>query len=240
VLEFHQEDLDKCTHDAVGRTISHAVSWSEGSLPVDLCRTHNEDTTPLEQTDNLGRTVLHYASRRSNVEIVESLLQHKKARLARPDNEGRTPMHLASESERSAQTIDTLVRSGLDSHAVDHQGRTVLHIAASAGNVPAVEKLLEHGADADMHVVDENGHTPFQLAATLRRAAVVDVLRSRGWGAQSLELPEDEEEAEVSMVSYTGAVGKQSLDILCAVHKALEVVGLCALVWIGLRFWNIA
>lgn len=87
-------------------------------------------------------------------------------------------LHYATESSCAAQTIDMLIPQNADIniYVKDGRNRTALHHAAAAGNVGAVEKLLELGEDAGSSGADVDGRNALQLAARCGRSAVVDVL----------------------------------------------------------------
>ena len=177
ILEFHQEDADSTTQDSRGMNIVQYVSWSKSSLPIDLFRSCRGNISSLEVTDEEGRTALHFACQRGNLELLECLVNEQNAAISRPDWHGRTLMHYATESGRSAETIVMLARRGFNLRAVDHKGRTVLHHAASGRSVAAVEKLIELGAGDDLTVLDDDARTPLQLAALCGRTKTVELLR---------------------------------------------------------------
>jgi ankyrin repeat protein len=132
----------------------------------------------IDTRDNVGKTLLHYACERGNLGIVARLLESADSVCAftPPDFHGRTLLHYATESSRAVQTIDLLRDLDIDVHAKDSRGRTALHHAAAAGNVGAVEKLLEIGAEEDLYESDNDGRNVVQLAAWYNRRRVVDVL----------------------------------------------------------------
>ena len=177
IIEFHQEDLDNTTQDSRGMNIAHCVSRSKSSLPADLFRCCRGNISSLVIADEEGKTALHFACQRGNLELLEHFLNNEYTTISRPDWRGRTLMHYATESSRSVQTINMLECRGFDARAVDHQGRTVLHHAASAGSVVAVEKLIKLGAAEDLNALDNESRTPLQVAALCGRKAVVELLR---------------------------------------------------------------
>lgn len=236
LIEFHQEDIENDGHDSYGMNVVHWVCWSKTSLPTDLHRCSSTNKALLEMLDNQGKTPLHYACERGNIAIIETLLLESKGKLPRADWKGRTLMHYATESGRSAHTIDILVREGYDIHAVDNQGKTILHHAAAVGNIAAVEKLLDLGADADLDSVDCDSRTPLQLAAWCSRPAVMEILRPRCRNAQDVELLE---QRFANMPSCTPAPDRKSVLILDPVHsrRFLTFLGTCVLLWFVVQSW---
>jgi ankyrin repeat protein len=192
LIEFHHDEIGELTQDAYGRNIAHYVSYSKSSSTTDLnwcCRNNSQALTAV---DNAGKTPLHYACQRGNLDIIERLLNERDEALYQPDWKGRTLLHYATESSRSVETIEILIREGFHTDAKDHYGRTVLHHAALVGNIKAVVKLISLGADATLEVIDEDSRTPLQLAAWCGRNGVVDVLCTYSTSQQGVELLEEE------------------------------------------------
>ena len=192
ILEFHQEDIDNNTQDDRGMNIPQYVCSSKSSRLIDLFRCSRGNVSSLQVTDEEGKTTLHHACQRGNLELIEFLLNEQKDAVSHPDWCGRTLMHYATESGRSAQVIELLVSRGFDPRAVDHQGRTVLHDAASGRSVAAIEKLIELGAADDLNALDDDSRTPLQLAALCGRAEAVELLRSLCGDAQLAVLANDQ------------------------------------------------
>ena len=68
-----------------------------------------------------------------------------------------------AESAIDGWQLDRSRRSGLRVDAVDERGNTALFVAAGAGELPAVEWLLEHGADCT-HASPFSGRTALHAA----------------------------------------------------------------------------
>jgi ankyrin repeat protein len=236
LIEFHHEDIDLDSHDSYGMNVAHWVCRSKSSLPIDLQRVHKTSSALLERKDEHGRTPLHYACQRGNIQIIETLLLEKNSAFSPEDNKGRTLMHYATESGRSAQIVDILVREGFDIHAVDDHGRTVLHHAAAAGNVNAVEKLLHLGVEADLDAVDKENRTPIQLAAWCSTFAVVDVLRAHYVNVQDSELFDQQ---SCVLASRTSLAERKENFILPSFYLRITVELLCvfALLGIAVQLW---
>lgn len=177
ILEFQHEDIDSSTQDSRGMNIAQYISWSKSSRLIDLFRCCKSDMSSLEVADEEGRTALHFACQRGNIELVKYLLDRQDSLASCADWKGRTLMHYATESSRGTETIEMLVCRGFDPHAVDLSGRTVLHHAASGRNIGSVEKLIELGAMKDLCALDKDLRTPLQLADWCRRKKTVEFLR---------------------------------------------------------------
>jgi ankyrin repeat protein len=164
VLEFHPEDAYYHSNDFMDRTMVYYVCSSKTTVLADFLCCYKRDSTLFDKVNKHGETVLHKACFAGNLEMVEFMLQHKPTPFSQPIESSHTPMHSAVFSD-NVQVIDALFRNGFSIHAANGYGSTPLHLAVRIGNVVAVEKLLELGADADMAAVSSYyGGTPFQLA----------------------------------------------------------------------------
>jgi uncharacterized protein len=78
------------------------------------------------------------------------------------------------------QLVQQLIDLGVDFNAKDRYGNTPLHYAARSKNVPAVNVLLDAGAQIDP--VNEDSLTPLRLVLTSRPAHLptVEILLARG------------------------------------------------------------
>ncbi|KAF2477457.1 ankyrin [Lindgomyces ingoldianus] len=176
ILEFHRDNIDTTIRDSEGMTISHYVSFTKQSSPEDIARSLGPHPSNICSTDHEGRTILHLALRRGNLELVKYLFEQGIEALEQPDHHGHTLMHYATESRR-IQLIDFLNLRGHSIRARDKTGRTVLHHAASKGKLAAVIKLLELGAASDLDALDLDSRTPIQVAALFEAHAVVEYLQ---------------------------------------------------------------
>eukprot|EP00058_Branchiostoma_floridae_P000031 XP_002585519.1 hypothetical protein BRAFLDRAFT_133193 [Branchiostoma floridae] len=81
--------------------------------------------------------------------------------------------------------IRSLLEGGMDVDAEDDQGCTALHHAAKAGHCPAMEVLLDRGADIDVAgnsdlTPGKTGLTALHLAAMNSHCAAISLLLNRG------------------------------------------------------------
>ncbi|KZV62638.1 hypothetical protein PENSPDRAFT_758563 [Peniophora sp. CONT] len=132
--------------------------------------------------DSYGRTALHHAAFRGNVDVCRLLLKHG-ALAEDTDNDGGTPLHDAARTRNLDTGRLLLEHPAADGSNVaarrcrmrNIEGQTALHEAAHWGQCAEVcQLLLEHGALVDD--MDEYGKTPLQYAKEAERWDVIDVL----------------------------------------------------------------
>jgi ankyrin repeat protein len=118
-----------------------------------------------------GDNALHVAAQKSQVAVVQYLLDNSVAVDAKNDK-GRIPLHFAA--ERNDGTIArVLLENGAAVEAKDKDGLVPLHFAAQ-GNSEAVRILLEKGSPVDEQ--DISGWMPLHFAADTNALAAAMVL----------------------------------------------------------------
>lgn len=142
-----------------------------------------------------GDTALHMAAAAFRRPVAELLVAHGADCRSR-NRRGAEPLHYAADANRwdpNAQvaTIGYLVSIGADPNAVDSGGVTPLHRAVRTRSLPAVQALLDGGANARQP--NKSGSTPLHLAvqttgrggsgsphAREQQAGIVRLLLKRG------------------------------------------------------------
>ncbi|KAL3146789.1 hypothetical protein ABBQ38_014771 [Trebouxia sp. C0009 RCD-2024] len=134
--------------------------------------------------DRKGNTLLHLATARGNVDVVQFLLDHH-APVAAANQEGQTALHLSAlttTTELSGallaeiKAMPSKARSAVLNAKDSELGRTALHYAAKLGSHETVEQLTKAGCDADM--LTKTKHTPLRSAAAQGHTAAVAALIS--------------------------------------------------------------
>ena len=97
----------------------------------------------IQASNSNGLTVIHFASRNSNQEVVEFLLKSDKISVNAADNLNRTPLMYACCDGGRLDNIKILIQNGADIQARDNNGSTVLHFASASSNQEVVEFLLK-------------------------------------------------------------------------------------------------
>mmetsp|Transcript_9721 Transcript_9721/g.41684 ORF Transcript_9721/g.41684 Transcript_9721/m.41684 type:complete len:251 (-) Transcript_9721:408-1160(-) len=140
----------------------------------------------INEKDEDGRTMLHWAATTGDVRIVEILLNYN-AKIDVSDEEGTTVLHsaCACDHEKVARilldklAIDSgdaavrkLVRAGTSSNI------TALHYAAGRGNVMLIQMLAQ--AEAKINAGDKYGNTPLFRAVGKNHNEAASLLISLG------------------------------------------------------------
>jgi ankyrin repeat protein len=137
-----------------------------------------KDGADVNATQGDGLTALHWAARRGDAELANTLIVAGANVKVTTRLTGYTPLHLASERGASA-VVQALVKAGADANAVTLTGATPLMFASAAGDVASVKALLDAGAKPNAAETDR-GQTPLIYAAANDRADVITLLISRG------------------------------------------------------------
>jgi ankyrin repeat protein len=166
ILLNHRDLVEEQVFDCYGMNILHFAAWSSSSTPAHFSRFVKEEPYLCDAPDHEGRTLIHFASERGNIALLEYLCTISNANIAPQDAKGRTPIHYAVRSKR-LHSLDLLVSRGADINAVTGRGWTVLHEAVARDNVAAINRiiaLLGSKAQSALEAVDHQGLNPLMLA----------------------------------------------------------------------------
>lgn len=132
-------------------------------------------------TDNMGSTLLHFATSAGNHDMVELLLEKGAGVDINERNYLGAPLHKAAENGHEA-VVKILLQRGADINVKDYFQDTPLHVAAENGQEAVVKILLQHGAD--INVKNYLQRTPLHVATENRHEAVVKLLLQHGANSQ--------------------------------------------------------
>ncbi|CAG2057215.1 unnamed protein product, partial [Timema podura] len=189
-----------------------AVKGGHWAVTERLLQCHS----PLEQSDNLGKTALMWAATEGHTGLTELLLD-KGASLSRQDKEGLTALGWACLRGR-VQCAQSLLERGSEVNYADKTGRTPLDLAAFQGNPALVQvgvphcpvlsrSLLLMDKGAMIEHVDINGMRPLDRAIGCRNSQVVQCFLRKG--------------AKLGPATWAMAAGKPEI-MLILLNKLLE------------------
>jgi ankyrin repeat protein len=215
-------EVDTSSKDEKGMTILHYIACSSRSSREDLRIFLARKGATLLDRDDVGRSVLHFAAERGNLDLMEYLgEQDAYPELCAPDKLHRSPLYYAVESGRAIQAINFFVGRGLNIHHKDVLGRTALHHAALRGRLGAVKALLEKGAMCELSHRDSSGKTPLQLAKDWKASLVVEHLTLLD------DISDKTSNCATSLSSWCSSVisRRSALDTISAFVEMLELHG---------------
>ena len=125
------------------------------------------DMNDLNNADNDGKTLLHRASEKGFITVVEELIQYAIVKLNVQDKTGKTALHYALENGHWQVVKELLTDSKIDVNVQDKKGKTPLHYAY---NETVVRDLLRNGGN--LTIKDNDGKTPMDYKKerdTIRR-----------------------------------------------------------------------
>jgi ankyrin repeat protein len=115
-----------------------------------------------------NRTLLHYAVKARDFELVSFLVREKISLLAQGGAFNNTALQDAI-SLGYLKIAYYLIKKGTPPNLKNRYGQTALHIASSRGYLGVIKLLLANGADK--YLRDKNGHTPYELIPKLTHSS---------------------------------------------------------------------
>ncbi|KAJ9686357.1 hypothetical protein PVL29_015319 [Vitis rotundifolia] len=131
----------------------------------------------VHQTDEHGRTPLHYAASIGYLEGVQMLLDQSNFDRYQKDVEGFLPIHVAS-MRGHVDIVKELLQVSCDSiEWLSKHGENILHVAAKYGKDNVVHFVLKKkGVENLINEKDKDGNTPLHLATMHAHPKVVNYL----------------------------------------------------------------
>ncbi|XP_067654159.1 putative ankyrin repeat protein RF_0381 [Haliotis asinina] len=132
----------------------------------------------VSQVDSDGDTVLHYACRKGDLEIVELILSLNMVDINSRGRFSITPV-MGAVHYKHRDVVKVLVGDGAEMSLVDSDGNTVLHYACRSGDLEIVDLILS-AYKADINALNNDGKTAVDEARVHGVPQIVELLMSHG------------------------------------------------------------
>ena len=129
--------------------------------------------------DDQGRTLLHTASGRGDIERMKFLITHN-ANIESQDYQGSTPLNWAVDTG-NLEAVKYLIGCGanVDTRRKSEFGQiTPIFTAIIMGHKDVVKLLISNGAD--INIRNDRGHTPLTWAQVKEQDEIAELLRQHG------------------------------------------------------------
>ena len=158
------EWVEEVSPDSQGMSISHFLAWSSKTAIDTFCRARMHDLTDLWSVDGFGRTCLHLATSRGNLDLLSYLLERASSfDVEIADHQGRTCLHYAPRSNEATKVISLLAAKGCNMLATDKSNWTVMDYARQLNNLGAIQKLTELTSERTSLSTSDSVEMPFDL-----------------------------------------------------------------------------
>jgi serine/threonine-protein phosphatase 6 regulatory ankyrin repeat subunit A len=148
---------------------------------------------PLRAVDSAGRTAVHLACERGNVELLRLFFQHGCDLSVGEARTGSTPLHIAAARGHSS-CVELLLMHNAPPNLSNVAGRTPLHEAIAAGHEDCALALISFGAavsESDRQGRNALHYASFYAAARMARAVVQNVVQNRRMSTMLWYSPDD-------------------------------------------------
>jgi ankyrin repeat-rich membrane spanning protein len=128
----------------------------------------------IDAVGNMGKTALHHAIEKANIETVRALLFHKPD-LEVTNKEGDTPLLLATK-RKSAIIVNELLNGGSKVTPTDRNGDNALHISLRNRSREITELILSDPKNSKyLYKPNKQGETPYKIDASNPKSILTQV-----------------------------------------------------------------
>ena len=157
--------IDNIGPDSEGMSITHFLAWSSQTTAQIFEHGRARDIVDPWSPDSFGRTCLHFAASKGNVDVLKCLLvKISPLELEAADDCGRTAVHYAARSSRMIAVLCILLQNGANLYARDSDSQSILHHAAERSELEAVQQLVALDSGFNLLFPNSTGKWPHQLA----------------------------------------------------------------------------
>ena len=165
--------------DSDGKSVAHYLSWSSRTPLAIFERGCVFDMLEFWSPDGSGRTCLHCAASRGNMDVLRYLLEQAPTHeLQRIDCFGCTILHHSARTSRMIAVIQLLLAKGLSFYAKDSSLQNTLHHAAQHRSLEDIKSLVALDSGNLLLIPDRYGRMPSYFAPGTPSRNVVEYLVS--------------------------------------------------------------
>ncbi|AUD40128.1 ankyrin repeat family protein [Flamingopox virus FGPVKD09] len=146
-------------------------------VDVEICKLLIEFKADFNIEDSYQRTLIFYAIKKSNYELVKLLVEYG-IDLTLKDNIYHSYLNVAALHSDDTSILELLINNGIDINTCNWIGRTPLHLFVIECNTKAVNILLSNGAC--IHVEDNYGKEPIYYAVSKHNDVITKLLLQYG------------------------------------------------------------
>jgi len=206
-----------------GQNLPHLIASAEGF--TDILRAWIDKGIDIKQSDESGRSALHYAVKNGHTDTVKFLIE-SGADLEQTDHADQTALSLACAASH-IDIIKLLIENGAGFTYLDKTHQTILHWAADNGHIDIVKLLIEKGID--LKIKNPDGKTAFDLACAKKHTAIVNLINH-------LNIEDEVSKSTVIFPCFSGAYTNNALQIYFeTVYNAIKF---CNGIFLNLKSFN--
>lgn len=162
-----------------GSSFSGEVHEAAKSGDLALLRNLLQDQSLLYSKDEEGKTPLHWAVGKGQLETIKVLLDEYHVKVDVTNGNEGTPLHVAA-SQAQPKAARMLLDRGAMVNARAKDGATPLHFACfkgrKQGHIEVARLLLQNGADVNAKM--DNGATPLSVATSRGNTEILNLIKS--------------------------------------------------------------
>ncbi len=143
--------------------IAYVAEHGDGKMLnkcFELLKKTNTNIDLTNWQDDSGNSLLHIATKNTNIEVFQYLIEKKLLDINRQNLKRETPLHAAIYYNRP-DALKALIEAGADQTIQNKYGYTPLHFAIAYNKPDAIKALIEAKADLN---IQKNGYTPLHSA----------------------------------------------------------------------------